>query len=130
MAGIPIVMESFDVDDPSDHDGPIDADPAPIDFNYPHMRPENGVDNLGGAGAGSLAGGPWVTDANGQVRVTLDIVAPQPGKSRLVLMRWQSFYETKLRRTVLRTGRLSTKQETASRFLLTPPPNSSSTSPV
>ncbi len=80
IAGISIVIESLDVDDPSDDDGPIDADPAPIDYNYMYMRPENGIDNLGGVGAGSLDATPRETDANGQIRVTFDMGA-QPGNN-------------------------------------------------
>ena len=70
MAGITIDIDLFDVDDPSDDDGPIDTDPT---------TDENNADNLG-ADLDTITTNN-TTDANGKVRGTVDIGSPQPGNN-------------------------------------------------
>ncbi len=77
MAGIPICVYWYDVDDP-DHDGPIDTDP-----NYGGWQGINPADNKTTTGYGPthfLEGAP-ITDANGEVRGKLDVGSIQPGNN-------------------------------------------------
>jgi hypothetical protein len=87
LAGIPIVMDWRDVDDASDHDGPIDDDPDPPDPNRPAERPFNPADNFDtpGMGSPSLSDTSPSTDANGQVRVTFGVGDIQPGNNFRVI---------------------------------------------
>jgi hypothetical protein len=86
LLGIPIVLDWRDVDEASDHDGPIDADPAAPDPNKPNERPENGSDNLSHFLAPEPDLSPSATtDSSGQVRVVFDIGAIQPGNNFRVI---------------------------------------------
>ena len=83
VEGVPVYLQWRDVDDPSDDDGPIDDDPDPPDPSKPDEREANPADNFAtpGMGATSLSDASPTTDANGQVRVTLDVGAIQPGNN-------------------------------------------------
>jgi predicted Zn-dependent protease with MMP-like domain len=83
LAGIPIYLDWRDVDDPSDDDGPIDDDEDPPDPNKPDELPANVADNFDTPGLGDpyLSAYSPTTDANGQIRVTLDVADIQPGNN-------------------------------------------------
>ncbi|MBW3539251.1 MAG: cadherin-like domain-containing protein [Planctomycetes bacterium] len=76
LPDIRLFVERYDVDYPTDHNGPIDNDPDPM------LSRINEVDNIPSAGnppAEGLAMG--VTDANGQTRAIFTIGELQPGNN-------------------------------------------------
>jgi len=86
LAGIDVVARACDVDDASDHDGPIDADPE-ADPEHPNLLPVNNVDNFCDP-SGCPPADPWglfftgSTDANGQLRATFNVESwIQPGNN-------------------------------------------------
>jgi len=77
LAGVSIWLLDHDVDDPSDHDGPIDTDPAGTVTNV------NPPDNFATAGATfSISyGSGSPTDANGEMRSVVTVGSVQPGNN-------------------------------------------------
>ncbi len=74
LAGIPVVMEWYDVDDP-DHDGPIDTTDPPAD--QPGVNtPDNFITTVN-----ALLTPPPASDANGSIRTSFDIGSLQPGNN-------------------------------------------------
>jgi hypothetical protein len=74
-AGVTVCARLYDVDD-RDHDGPIDTDPA--------AQGTNSRDNfLAGGGIAPLQAFPYSveSDANGEVRLTVDVGSIQPGNN-------------------------------------------------
>jgi hypothetical protein len=92
LAGIPVALKWFDVDDPSAADAPIDDDPAPPNPLRPDEHRYDPGDNR--ATTGSVPGisqdallmgadlpESEVTDANGTIRVPFEIGWIQPGNN-------------------------------------------------
>jgi hypothetical protein len=78
LAQIPVLFEWYDVDDPSDNDGPIDVDPG-------QNRAQTAGDNLRtldwGAEFGFHPGTAANTDQNGKIRLGVTIGWTQPGNN-------------------------------------------------